>query len=185
MAGNAKQVNAMAGFSAVELLVTIAIMGITLAIAVPGVSRLLARQEIVLESEQLVATLNNARITSIALNRRVVLCPSSDLQSCSTAPHWHNGLLVFVDRNGNRELDADERLLKTTRASADSITITTSRSRRRITYNGTGQAPGSNVTFSICNTRGQAKPKSVIISNSGRPRRSATRPDGRGIQCAN
>ena len=183
MARTANMATRMAGFSAIELLVTTTIIGIMISAAASAMGRFMARQNIVLESEQLISTLNNARITAIAANDRVVLCPSSDRRSCSREPDWHYGLLVFVDRNRDREFDPEDRLLLARQSSGSRVSITTSRARRRISYNGVGTSPGSNVTFSLCDPSGLARPRAVIISNSGRARRSDTRPRGDPIRC--
>ena len=171
------------GLSVLELLVAINILGITLALGAPSMRRFIARQHIGLESQQLMTSLYYARAMVISMNDRVVLCPSTDLENCSAEPDWQHGLLVFVDSNWNRELDPEERVLLANVGRDNRITITTSRARRRIVYQGTGLAPGSNLTFSICDPNGLAPAKAIIISNTGRPRRSDTRPGGAAIAC--
>ena len=173
----------MAGLSVLELLVAINILGITLALAAPNMRRFLARQQMTVESLQLMTTLNYARTMAITMNNRVVLCPSVNLEHCSDQPDWHHGLMVFVDSNWNRELDPDETLLLAKQGTGNPISIKTTRGRRRIAYHGTGLSPGSNVTFSICDSRGLAQPKAVIISNTGRSRTAERRPNGAEIQC--
>jgi type IV fimbrial biogenesis protein FimT len=183
MARIANKAPLMAGISMLEILVSITILGITLAAGAPSLSRFMARQQVGLESRLLMTTINYARTIAITMNEQIVLCPSTNQESCSAQPHWHHGVLVFVDYNWNRELDPRERLLLASEARDTGVTITTTRARRRIAYKGSGLAPGSNVTFSICDRRGLAQPKAVIISNSGRTRGSDTRPGGAPIQC--
>ena len=183
MARIANRATRMAGFTAIELLITTTIIGVLISASVSTMGRVMARQNIVLETEQLTATLNNARITAISMNDRVVLCPSNDRKNCSTEPDWHAGLLVFVDRNRDREFGPEDRLLLARQSSGSGVIITSTSGRRRITYNGIGLSPGSNVTFTVCDPKGLAQAKAVIISNAGRARRSDTRPGGRAIQC--
>jgi type IV fimbrial biogenesis protein FimT len=173
----------MAGFTLVELLTTLTILMITLAIALPAFAGLIGRQQLILERERFGAALNNARIIAISSNRRVTLCPSLDGQNCRSEPFWEQGWLQFEDRNANREHDPKERIMRHEPGGDSPVTIRSSVSRRRITYQSTGLALGSNVTISFCHPDSPASGKALIVANSGRVRRSDERPGGEPLTC--
>lgn len=72
-----------AGFTLIELMVAIAVLAITLAMAVPSFTGLINGNRLVAQSNELVASLQLARSEAIRRNARVALCASDDGSSCS------------------------------------------------------------------------------------------------------
>ena len=171
------------GITFPELLIAVAVLGLTLTVAIPSFARLHHSNAMTSQVNHLVANLNLARSAAITRGTRVLLCPSSDGTSCLSEPHWHRGWTVFVDHNTNRELDDGEEILRSvSRAEAD-ITLTSSHHRQRIVYQPSGFPHGSNATFTFCHPAGTVPPKAVILSNTGRPRISESKPDGGALSC--
>ncbi len=88
------------GFTLVELMVTIAVLAILLAIAIPSFNGLLSAGRLTSTSNELVAALQMARAESIRRNKRAIVCGSSDGADCAASSSW-SGWLVFVDADGN------------------------------------------------------------------------------------
>ena len=95
---------ALAGFTMIELMVTIAIMAILIALAVPSFRTLIINSRITTHANELLAGLQLARSEAIRSNARAVLCASTNISTCTGGPNWTGGWIAFVDtdRNGNR-----------------------------------------------------------------------------------
>lgn len=94
------------GFTLVELMVTIAVLAILLMIGVPNFSAVIASNRLSTGANELVASLQLARMESMRRNTRVIVCRSADQATCSTGTTW-TGWITFVDvdRNGVPALD--------------------------------------------------------------------------------
>jgi type IV fimbrial biogenesis protein FimT len=88
------------GFSLIELMITITIAAIMLALAAPGMSQLLANSRIATQSSDMMANLALARSEAIKRGVRTTLCPSDSGTGC-TATAWSAGYMAFVDSNGD------------------------------------------------------------------------------------
>jgi type IV fimbrial biogenesis protein FimT len=91
----------IAGFSAVELTIALAVAIILLGIGVPAFSTLLANLRIAATTRDFVAAINLARSEAIQRGTRVDLVPADGRD-------WKSGWIVFVDDNGNQIPDPKE-----------------------------------------------------------------------------
>jgi type IV fimbrial biogenesis protein FimT len=98
------------GFTLAETLTTLAVLGISLSLAIPGLESLARDNARATAVNQLVATMHMARSEAIIRNTPVAICPSKNRQDC-TARNWESGWIRFVDNNRNQSLDPDERIL--------------------------------------------------------------------------
>lgn len=89
---------ASGGFTLVELMITIAVLAIVLAIAVPSFQAIINRNRLVSASNEVVAALQLARMEAIRRNSRVELCPSTNGTGCSGAD-WAR-MIVRVASDG-------------------------------------------------------------------------------------
>ena len=166
------------GLTLPELLVTLSIIAIGTTLATPSMQALLLENQLVVAVNQFILSLSLARSEAITRNRRVTLCPLDTAQQCGDASQWADGWMLFLDDNANKERDSNEAILRIQPAIDGSLSIHSSRHRSRITYQPIGSAGGSNGTFTFCDAR-QARPaRAVILSVTGRPRVSTTKPDG-------
>lgn len=86
-----------AGFTLVELMVTIAVLAILLAIGIPAFAPLIASNRLTSATNELVAALQTARTEAIRRNVRVTVCPAAPTATaCSGA--WRDGWMAFVDQ---------------------------------------------------------------------------------------
>ncbi|MBP6596386.1 MAG: GspH/FimT family pseudopilin [Arenimonas sp.] len=98
MVRNARKPPSAAGFTLIELAITVSILAITLAIALPSFTGLIRSNRVSTQTNAMMASLAYARSeairsnTSVMGNRDVVLCPSSDGATCSAA--WGDGWIV-------------------------------------------------------------------------------------------
>ena len=102
-----------AGFTLIELMVTVAVLAIILAIAVPGFQAFIASGRVTTTTNDMVGALTLARSEAIRRGTRVTLCKSSDGASCTDAGGWEQGWIAFVDptRGADAAVDAGETIV--------------------------------------------------------------------------
>lgn len=89
-----------AGFTLIELMITILVGAVLLALAVPSFDAVRNSGRINGQANEFVATLQLARMEAIRRNARVVVCPSTNGTSCAGATANWQGWVAFVDDGG-------------------------------------------------------------------------------------
>ena len=93
------------GFTLVELIVTVTVLAIIVAIAMPSILTQLTRMEAKRVKTQLENTLALAKAESYITRQDVLVCLSNDGKQCDR--NSDNTLILFVDKNGNKNFDAN------------------------------------------------------------------------------
>lgn len=86
------------GFSLLELMTTVAVLAILVAIAVPSFTTLINSNRLTSQANELVVAFQYARSEAARLNSRVTLCPSSDGESCSGGD-WSRTIAIVAKNN--------------------------------------------------------------------------------------
>ena len=157
------------GFTLIEAVICLAVIGILLAVAVPAWSSVLARSHAASARAALLASLSTAISHAAITGTEVVLCPSSSTE-CANSWDWSSGWIAYADIDGDRRHDAGETLLHHQAALADDIRLLTSKGRKRLVFQPNGGNAGSNVTFTMCVGRGAGNAATLVLANSGRLR---------------
>jgi len=173
-----------AGLTLLELVATLAISSITLSLAVPAMSALAGNNARTSATNTLVRHLQLARSEAVTRGATTILCPSVDGQACLNSTEWDLGYILVTDSNNSGSVDAGDSLLRVFQGVEPRISIKSTAGRKRILFNSLGMSPGYNLTLSFCDRQLVVDPRAVILSNTGRPRLSETRPDGSPIQCS-
>lgn len=103
------------GFTAIELMVTIAIMAILAALAAPSYTELIERWRVRNITEAMRSTLYLARSEAIRRGGSIVVAKKAGGAGCALAntnEEWGCGWSVFVDTNKNNAFDAGELVLQ-------------------------------------------------------------------------
>ena len=105
------------GFTLVELMVTVAVMGILAIIAMPSMAALVTNSRVSGQTEELVASLQLARAEAIRRNARVTVCAGTG-GVCSGSATW-NGWTIFGRDNIN---GIDDTIRDTTASASMQVT---------------------------------------------------------------
>lgn len=97
------------GFSLIEMVSVMAIMGILMTAMWPSAQAIIERQRAVTMINWIVTAIHLARATAINRGQHVTLCAESITNMCGG--DWHSRLLVFTDRNLNAEMDRGDVLI--------------------------------------------------------------------------
>lgn len=97
------------GFSLIELMVIVSVLGLALGLGVPAFNDMLSNSRMSTAVNDLVTSLHAARGEAITRQAAVILCPANAAGTdCEADGGLVGGWLVFVDSNGDGSLDAAE-----------------------------------------------------------------------------
>lgn len=99
------------GFTLIELIVTLSVAAILLALAIPSFTSAINQNRLASLGNDMLASLQGARMEAIRRNSRAVLCRSDDGASCAAGAQW-NGWITFVDTNANGAVDGRDTVLQ-------------------------------------------------------------------------
>ena len=165
------------GIGLLETMTVLAVLSITVALAVPSANRWLQDARQVQLANDFLSDLQLARTEAIRRGQRVVLCPSADGSACATRNDWLQGRIVFVDANNNASREAAEPLLAVGGAGPVGWLFQGNAPMSRyVSYHPTGRTrliSGAQQmgTVTICRPASAPVSKTqIVISASGRPR---------------
>jgi type IV fimbrial biogenesis protein FimT len=169
------------GFTLGELLITLAVAGISLSVAVPSFTTVVNNNRRATGINRFVTTMHIARSEAITRGARVRICPSSDGTSCAGVP-WNKGWLAFVDSNDDQTIDAGEQVL-TEVGELTKIDISTAEFPNFLIYRPNGRVMVATTAvntgeLTFCDPRGAAYARVVIFDSSGHTRLSEYAGDG-------
>ncbi|NQD37699.1 prepilin-type N-terminal cleavage/methylation domain-containing protein [Permianibacter sp. IMCC34836] len=168
------------GFTLVEMLMALAIGSVTLTVGVNSMQDLVTRQRVDAYTGNILQSIHSARQHAILKHQPVTVCASEDGQTCND--NWSTGHLLFIDHNGNRELDENDEILNHINGSSpkDPVHWRSFRVADTLQFLPTGMTSHQNGTFTVCGLGKADHARAVIITKMGRPRMS-TDSNGDGI----
>jgi len=99
----------LGGFTLLELLVTIAILGLTASLAIPALRDFVLNHRAVGWINQFVAAVNFARSEAVTRGASVTLCSSTEPQAAhptyDSQGRWEQGWILFVDHDWDARPD--------------------------------------------------------------------------------
>lgn len=85
------------GFTLVELMVTISVLAVLMAVGIPSFQGVIASSRVTTATNDFMATLAQARSNAIRRGGRVTVCKSADGASCVITGGWEQGWIMFND----------------------------------------------------------------------------------------
>lgn len=166
------------GFSLPEMLLALVVLSLLLALAVPPLGALVARNRAQTSAHMLMTSLFLARTQAIKRNQRTALCKSADGAACTLDGDWAQGWLVFVDPAGFGTYDPGETLLAVQGELPGGFSVRNTNAGDWYAYRPDGSAASSGGlvtgTFRVCPRSGEADLAYRVITNvTGRPRLAA------------
>jgi len=157
-------------FTLIELLITISIAWILLGVALPSFDEMLDRKKVSANVQRLVKTLQLSRITAINDNVKVTLCPINHSLDCSR--DWSTGYMAFVDHNGDRQYNDDDRVLYQFSSEDPQATLRFRAFGRRssLQWLATGITNHQNGSFELCYSDEADKSRALFLTKAGRIR---------------
>jgi type IV fimbrial biogenesis protein FimT len=157
------------GFTLLELLITVALISIVMAIAIPSMTTFTQNDRLTTNINALIGHLAYARSEAVKRSQQVSLCVSNNTTSC-TGGNWEDGWIVYIDADGSNTFSAGEEILRAQQALDGANTLTTAIGNQ-VTYDYRGFVSAASVgNFLLCDARNGLFGKTIRISTTGRVR---------------
>jgi type IV fimbrial biogenesis protein FimT len=153
------------GFTLIELMVTVVVVGVVAAIAFPNFQSLIRSNRIATAHNELIGLVNLARSDAIRNNQGGAVCGSSTGTSCDGK--WDVGMLAFSDTNGDAAYSNTETVL---RYSAINSALVVTGPNAMIAFDGRGRRRNGGdqqVTLRPVKCDGQLLKSTMTINASG------------------
>ena len=171
------------GFTLIELMVALSILAVTGFFAIPAMRTMLLNSRLTSLSNDLLASLMNARTEAVKRQSNTVVCAVLDPTAAAPACTYAGGTswIVFADTNGNWQWDAGEPIIERHPAIDTSIFIRAD-GQSVTSFSATGFATPSGLitamrNITLCDSRGvvalagsSSTARAVTISPTGRAR---------------
>lgn len=168
------------GFTLIELIVVIAVVGILAGMAFPAFQGITRSSQLTSTANDIVSTLNFARNEAVTRSDRVTICRSVDGATCNTVSgYWEDGWIVFLDPLSSGTLgvvDDPSQIIRVYSGGHGGVTLRTGVNiSTYLSFRENGIIRGhngglGNGTFRACDSRGKDHAFAVVISNTGRVR---------------
>lgn len=155
------------GYTLLELLFSVAIVGILLTLAIPYWQSFRSQHQLETQTNRLLDNIQFARNTAISIQSRVSICPSDDGRTCVLSSE--NGWIVFINKANDNSSDSVIRHYLLTNGSK--IMWNGLGNNNYLQFNPQGNAQGYNGNFvNIIFDKKTPIQKTIIVSPTGRAR---------------
>lgn len=167
------------GFTLIELMIGLALIGILLSWGVPSFVNLYQRTLLASQTGRLASDLFHARSEAIKRNLPVVICRSEDASSCasdgSSRSDWSVGWITFANKDDDKVRDPDEDVIRIGAPVPRKLSLHFNH-WWRLTFRPSGRA--GNGTFTLCDA--EKNQQKIVVFLSGRTRISRQRDASKG-----
>lgn len=175
-------INRSHGFTLIELIVTISIIGILVSVGVPSFQGLVERNQLTSSINQFVSSLSLARSEAVKRKQRVALCASNDGETCAAGIGYEGGWIVYEENtapNNNRDVD-NEPLIWVQESLSSGLTLSGNNSsvQSPLQYTPSGRIGGISGRVTLCKNNQINKARVVTIISSGRVHQAERNDEG-------
>ncbi|QDQ26587.1 type II secretion system protein GspH [Chitinimonas arctica] len=155
------------GFTLIEVLIVLALIGVMTAIAVPSMARYVNNAKVSGAATEMLYGLRAARSQAMATGNVVTFCAASAANSstCNTSgtADWANGWIMFSTKGGTASEDKRSNQIK-------GMTITSSQTTVNALTFAAGIGSTSTLTFTLCKTgAGSSTPgRQIVVGTNGK-----------------
>jgi type IV fimbrial biogenesis protein FimT len=96
------------GFTMVELMIVVVIMGIVVALALPSMQTAILSNKLASYSQSFTAAVQQAKSEAIKRNKAITLCRTSNGTACAGSGNFQQGWMVFQDTDADGTVDSGE-----------------------------------------------------------------------------
>ncbi len=154
------------GFTLLEVIIVVVIVGILATLAVPGFSSLMQSNNLSTKYNSLAGNISLARMEAVKRSNTIVLCATDDESSCNSTD-WSDGWLVFVDDNNNAAFDAaGDTMLLVEPAAPSYISITSDQFGGVLSIAPRGRLPSSG-TILMCANNDSSTARALNLQLTG------------------
>ncbi len=165
------------GFTIIELMVTIAVVGVLSATTIPALGEFLRNSGLKSTAFDLVGAITMARSEAVKRGSRTVMCRSEDPYAaepvCGGGDNdWSTGWLVFIDEDNDDDFEVGTDILLTVGEGApEGIDLHSNDAADAVlTFRPDGSIAGAaTARFALCDLRGAPHGKLINVTRVGRP----------------
>jgi type IV fimbrial biogenesis protein FimT len=162
------------GFTLLELIITVALVAIVTAIAVPSMTTFTQNDRLTTNINTMIGHLAYARSEAVKSSQQVSLCVSNNADSIAptcTGGNWQDGWIVYIDADANDAFNAaNDTILRAQQGMSGGNAVTTAIGTQ-ITYDYRGFATTASIgSLQLCDARTGPFGKTLTITTTGRVR---------------
>ena len=157
-------------FTLIELMITVAIVAIVLAIGLPSMETYLKNSELINVSNRFSSLTSYAQSEAVKRNHQVIICTSNSKSSCANGGKY---LIVVSDVDNSGSVDKGETMLRMVEVvtSGNNIVVNyLTFSSHLVVFTPSG-VPTETGIIEICDDRGKTYAKALVLNLGGQLRR--------------
>jgi type IV fimbrial biogenesis protein FimT len=163
-------IQSKSGFSLLEILITLSIIGTLLAFVLPAYHLFQTTAASDALSDQLLRAIQLGNSEAIARNTTITLCKSQNHTTCGGT--WESGQILFIDTNQNGIVsDTSQILFVFDKAHAGVLHWRPALNQEYLQFSPEGMTHGQHGTFLYCLKKYDQPLWAIIINGSGRARK--------------
>ena len=144
------------GFTLLELIIVITILGISLAISAPGLRTMIVNNRISSNASDFASALQLAKAEAVARLNPVIVCKKNAASTgCIAGGDWSQGWIVFSDDNDNGTVDAPN----------EAVLLVHEALHERISFGGNTSEVDTSITFRPSGISSVTTTSTLIICN--------------------
>lgn len=151
-------------------MLVLAVGSLVLSLGVPSFQGVVMDSRMVSGTNQFISAVSLARSSAVRYQRNATVCTSNDYSAatptCSGSTNWSNGWVVWVDKDRDAAIDADE--VVAAHGPVDGSTTMATAGTNRFTYDSRGFGISAADVLTVCDNRDAETGRRVTVNAVGR-----------------